>query len=276
MSRLKSGQIWHWLRWAAVAILVFWSLSPILWTVLTSLKWPELIFRDPPAIIFPLDFTGYRQALGESGIYPQLLNTVIVAMAATIVTLLCGALAGYALSRFEFPGRRPLMLGLLAARLLPPISAVVPLYLAASSLGLIDTRLVLVLIYSALNIPFAAWLSKTYIDSVPLDLDESARLDGCSTFETFWRITLPLITPGLVAIGVFVFILSWNEFMFAFMFTSVDARTMPVVLADARGGEQILWQSLTAQASILIMPAVVVGVFLQKYLVAGLTAGAVK
>lgn len=168
------------------------------------------------------------------------------------------------------------MLGLVATRLLPPISAVVPLYLLASDLDLIDTRTILIVIYSALNIPFATWLLKSYIDAVPRELEESAFLDGCGSLRAIQRITVPLIAPGLVATGIFVFILAWNEFMFAYMFTTVNARTMPVVLAEARGGEQILWQMLTAQATVLIVPAVIAGVFLQKYLVRGLTAGAVK
>lgn len=262
-------------KWVMVVCVLAWSLVPIIWTVMTAVKDTSLIFASP-VFLFRPDLAGFRDALSANGIYPQLINSVVVAVCTTIASVACGVLAAYAFSRFEFVGRRTLMLGLLATRLLPPFSAVVPLYLLASDLDLIDSRTILVVIYTALNIPFATWLLKSYIDAVPREIEESAAIDGCGSLRTIVRITMPLIAPGLVATGIFVFFLAWNEFMFAYMFTTVSARTMPVVLAEARGGEQVLWQTLTAQATILIIPAVIAGMFLQKYLVRGLTAGAVK
>lgn len=264
-------------RWVLIAVLIVWSIIPILWNVLTSLKVRTQILEYPPVFIFLPSFDGYRQALtGPNAIYPHILNSVVVACGTTVASLCMAVLAAYAFSRYVFRGRQAIMFGLLATRLLPPISALVPLYLAASNLGLVDTHLVLIIIYTGLNIPFAAWLLKSYIDAVPVELEESAAIEGCGSLRIVQRITLPLITPGLLATGTFVFVQAWNEFMFAFMFTVARARTMPVILADSRGDETVLWQSLTAQATILILPAIALGLLLQKYLVKGLTAGAVK
>ena len=168
------------------------------------------------------------------------------------------------------------MLFVLATRLLPPISAVVPLFMVMNSLRLIDTYWVLLLIYTALNVPFSTWLLKSFIDAVPKDLEESAQVEGCSTIQALWHVILPSVAPGLAATAVFVFVLSWNEFMFAFIFTSIDVRTMPVLLAEARGEGQFLWQDMAAQSTILMIPALLLGLYLQRYLVKGLTAGAIK
>ena len=272
-TRLQAGQAF---RGLTVALLVMWSLGPILWIVMTSLKTRVQIIASPPLLVFTPNLDGYARALGSGGIIRQLGNTVTISVATTVLSLAIGVLAAYAFSRYRFPGRSTLMLGLLATRLFPPIAAVVPLFIVANSLDLIDTRQVLILIYTALNVPFAAWLLKSYIDAVPRDVEEAAIVDGCSTMGVLWRVTVPLMAPGLLATGVFVFILAWNEFMFAFMFTSVVARTVPVVLADARGDEIIFWQDLASQATLLILPAVLLGFLMQRYIVRGLAGGAVR
>jgi multiple sugar transport system permease protein len=274
--RARSVSLGSIVRAVVLAGLVAWSLGPIVWLLLTSFKTRSTIVAFPPAFLFSPDLGGYLRALGPGGILPQLTNTVVIAVGTTLLSLLFGVLAAYAFSRYRFPGRGSIMVGLLATRLFPPIAAVVPLFLLANSLDLIDTRWVLILIYTALNVPFAAWLLKSYIDTVPRDIEEAAFVDGCNTLGVISRITLPLMSPGLVATGVFVFVLAWNEFMFAFMFTSVRARTVPVVLAQARGDEIVFWQDLAAQATILILPTLVLGVLMQRYLVRGLAGGAVK
>jgi multiple sugar transport system permease protein len=265
-----------WLLPIAIVLLLLWSLGPILWIILTSFKTRLDIIASPPTFFFTPNFDGYARAFGANGILPQLQNSIIVSLSTTALSLAIGVLAAYAFSRYRFAGRSFFMVGLLAARLFPPMAAVVPLYLAANSLNLIDTLPVLVLIYTALNIPFAVWLLKTYIDTIPHEIEESATVEGSGVLRTIWQITLPLIAPGLMATGVFVFVLAWNEFMFAYMFTTVDARTVPVVLAEARGDEIIFWQDLAAQATLLILPTVLLGLLMQRYLVRGLAAGAVK
>ena len=276
VARLRLPRAHHVLRAAVVGVLVAWSLGPIVWIVLTSFKTRVEIIAYPPSFIFTPNFDGYARALSSNGILPQLENTLVVAAGSTTLSLLLAVLAAYAFSRFRFRGRSALMIGLLATRLFPPIAAVVPLFIAANALNLVDTREVLILIYTALNVPFAVWLLKSYIDTVPREIEEAAIVDGCTTLGVIRRVTLPLMVPGLLATGVFVFVLAWNEFMFAYMFTSVDARTVPVTLAEARGDEIVFWQDLAAQATLLILPAVLLGVLMQRYLVRGLSGGAVK
>jgi ABC-type glycerol-3-phosphate transport system permease component len=265
-----------WLKAAAIVLLIVWSLGPIVWIAMTSLKTRLDIIAAPPTFFFVPNLEAYVRAFGTNGIVTQLQNSIVISLATTTVSLALSVLAAYAFSRYRFAGRTVLMVGLLAARLFPPIAAVVPLYMTASDLRLVDTLWILIIIYSALNIPFAVWLLKTYIDTVPREIEESAVVEGAGLLRTIIAITLPLIAPGVMATAVFVFVLAWNEFMFAYMFTTIDARTVPVVLAAARGDEIIFWQDLAAQATLLILPTIVLGFLMQRYLVRGLSAGAVK
>lgn len=260
----------------AVALLLAWSLVPILWNILTSFKTRLDIFSLPPKLFFEPNLDAYVQALGPRGILPQLRNSATVAVLTTVATLVMAAMAAYALARYDFRGRRAAMGVLLASRLLPPVSAVVALHLLFSSWGLIDTHLALVLIYCGLNVPLATWLIKSFVEGVPRDLEEAARVDGCRPLGAFMRITVPLAAPGIAATAIFVSVLAWNEFMFAFMFTSVSARTLPVTIAEVRGMDQFLWQQMATQTTILMIPALILSIYLQKYLIKGLTSGAVK
>lgn len=259
-------------------ILCFWSLMPIVWNLMTSVKQRNDIFAIPPVVFFAPNTDAYEAALGASttSVYPELINSLFIAGASTVFTLLVASLAAYSFSHFRFRGRSPLMFAVLATRLLPPISAVVPLFLLLNSWNLIDTHFALIFIYSALSIPFSIWLIKSFIDAIPRELEESALVEGCTPLQALSKITVPLAAPGLATTATFVFVLAWNEFLFAFIFTSVDARTMPVMLVQARGEDQFLWQQMAAQASIVMVPALIMGLFMQRYLVRGLTEGAVK
>lgn len=263
----------------ALGLLTIWSLLPVFWNVLTSVKSRIDIFSYPPKIFVVPDFSPYGRALafeGGQSIWPNMINSIMVATLTTLVTLLLASLAAYSFSRFQFWGRRTLLYIMLATRLLPPMVTIIPLFLLMNSLGLIDTRLVLIIIYSALNIPFATWLTKAFFDTIPRELEEAGLIDGCSWLQALWHITLPLAAPGLAAAAIFVFVLSWNEFTFAFMFTSVKARTLPLLIAQARGDDQIYWQDMAAQATILIALPLLVALVMQRRLVRGLTAGALK
>ncbi|MBZ2195431.1 carbohydrate ABC transporter permease [Occultella gossypii] len=265
-------------RAAAVVALLAWSLFPILWIVLTSLKTRLEILADEPVFWFTPTLDAYRRTLFSpgAGVLSDLLNSVGITMASTVATILVAGLAAYSLARFAFRGKGPVLTFILASRLLPPISAVIPLFLLFSTFGLIDTHAALILVYTALNAPFAAWLLKSFFEGVPKELEEAAELDGCSALGAFFRVTMRLAAPGIVATGIITGNMAWNEFLFAFMFTSVDATTLPLALAELKGGEQIAWQDLGARATLLMLPALTVGLWSQKYLVSGLTAGSLK
>lgn len=259
-------------------LLTLWSILPIGWNILTSFKQRTEIFTASPTIIFQPDFTAYEAALGSgsSSIYPELINSIVVALGSMALTLVMGSLAAYSFSHFRFRARSALMFTVLATRLLPPISAVVPLFMLMTAWRLIDTHWVLILIYTALSLPFSIWLIKSFIDAIPRELEESAMVEGCTPLRALWHITIPLAAPGLATTAVFVFVLAWNEFLYAFLFTTTRARTMPVLLAQTRGEDQFLWQQAAAQATILMIPALLLGLYMQRYLVKGLTAGAGK
>jgi multiple sugar transport system permease protein len=261
-----------------LAILIVWSLTPIFWNVLTSLKQRTDIFARPPRVFFKPTLEYYGNALGPGGssVYKNMRNSLIAAFGTTALTIVVSSLAAYAFSRYRFRGRRSMMLAVLATRLLPPICAIIPLYMVMSDLNLLDTHLVLILIYSALSVPFSIWLLKSFIDAVPRELEESALVEGCTPVSALWRVTLPLAAPGMVAAAVFIFVLSWNEFIFAFMFTSVDARTMPVLMAESRGDDQFFWQDMASQATLLMLPVLALGIYLQRYMIKGMTTGAIK
>ncbi len=274
--RRFSGQM---LKGVLVVLLLIWSLLPIVWIVLTSLKKRVDIFASPPKLLFSPSLDAYRDVLSmghSSSILPNLKNSTVVALGTSLFVLVLASLAGFAFSRYVFPGRRPLLYTVLASRLLPPITAVIPVFLMMSSIKLTDTSWSLILIYTAFNVPLGIWMMKTFFDTVPLDLEEAAMIDGTSRLGALWRVTLPLAGPGFAATAIFVFVSAWNEFMFAFIFTTVRAVTMPVVISQTLGEMQIYWQQMATEATIVILPVLLFSFFLQQHMVRGLTAGALK
>jgi len=259
-------------------VLLGFSLFPIAWIMLTSIKTELDIFSIPPQVFVRPNFTSYTKflGLGSQSALPFIWNSIFIAVVMIVLTLLISSLVVYAFSRYRFRWSGYLLVLMLATCLLPPVTAVVPLYLVFRHLGILDTKLILIMVYTALNIPFATWLMKSFFDGIPKDLEEAAALDGCGALRTFARVTFPLASSGIAATSVFVFLLAWNEFMFAFMLTSVKVRTMPVRLAETIGEMQIFWQDMATLATLIMLPALLVGFFMQRYLIRALTAGAVK
>jgi multiple sugar transport system permease protein len=194
----------------------------------------------------------------------------------SILTLLLGSLAGFAFSRHTFSGENILAFLILWTRTLPPIVAIIPLFLWFSKIGLVDTHLGLVLIYTALNLPFAIWMLKSYFDSVPKELEEAAIIDGCSRLAAFRRITIRLAAPGMAATAIFVAVLAWNEFLFALIFSSVNAKTMPIVVVESIVEYKLYWADMAALGTIVMFPILVFSFFIYKHLVSGLTFGSIK
>ena len=252
------------------------SLGPIYWLIQNSIKLRSDIFSMPPVFIFTPVFDSWRSLITRDAIRESLLNSFIVASLSTVMLLFCGALAAYSLSRFDFPGRRGLLLMFVTTRLMPPITAVIMLYLILGRVGLIDTRIGLVIIYSGLYLPLAIWMLKNTFDSVPKEIEESAQVEGTSHLGAVMRVTLPVAAPSLAASSLLLFINCWNEYMFASLFTRVNARTMTVTLTEALGEFQIYWGDLAAMSTVLIIPVLILSIILQRYLVKGLSAGALK
>ena len=261
-----------------ITLLVLWSLFPIFWNIVTSIKSRSDIFSLTPKFIFSPDWSAFKTAFtpGSSSIYKYLGNSINIALGATSITLVLGIMAAYPLSRNKFRFRSGIWLVILATRLLPPISTIVPLFLMASRLKLVDTYFLLICINVALNLPFSIWLLKSSFDLIPMEIEEASIVDGCSTFQSITRIVLPLVAPGIATAATFVFVQVWNEYTFASIFTATNIRTLPVLIAESRGEDIFLWQDMAARTSIQLIPALLIGLYLQKHLVSGLTAGSIK
>jgi multiple sugar transport system permease protein len=266
----------HGFRTLTMAVLLAFCLIPIGWLVLTSLKTRPEVFASPPVIVFTPTFDSWQKLVQPGPIRKAFFNSIVTASCTTAVTLICSSLAAYAFSRMRFAGRNTLLMAILATRLLPPINGVVVLFLLFTRLHLVDTTTVLVILYTALLVPIAIWLLRTAFDAVPQELEDAAFTDGASRLRVLWHITMPLAAPGLAVTAILMFVLSWNEFMFAYIFTSSEATTVPVLLAKAVGEYGVEWADLTAQATVLLVPVFLVTIFAQRHLIHGLSVGAVR
>jgi multiple sugar transport system permease protein len=263
-------------RGMTLAFLLGFALVPIGWLILTSFKTRVQVFTSPPLVFFSPTLDSWAKLLEPNPLRQALINSLLISIGSVAATLVIAGLAAYAFSRFQFRGAAALLFGVLAVRLLPPINSVVVLYLLFNRLHLVDTIPGLIILYSALLVPIAIWLLRTAFEAVPPEIEEAALIDGCSRMGAFYRITLPLAAPGIAVTALLMFIFSWNEFLFAYMFTSTEAVTIPVILAKNVGEFGIDWADLTAQATVLLLPVLAITFFAQRHLLAGLSGGALK
>lgn len=262
----------------ALTLLVLCAIAivPIAWIILTAFKTRLQIFTPTPLLFFTPTLDAFRKLLSDQTVLRSLSNSLVIAILSALITLILSSLAAYAFSRFRFKGRSAFMIGILATRLMPPITVVIPLFLIFNAWGMIDTPGGLALIYGSLNIPLATWMLKAFFDAIPRELEEAAQIDGASGIGALLRITLPLAAPGFAATLVFIFTLAWNEFMFAFVFTSTKAGTLPILLAQTIGELQIHWSDMAALATVVMIPPLIFSFYMQRHLVAGLQTGAIK
>ena len=258
----------------AVIMVVF--AFPIVWTMLTSLKMPLQTFAIPPVWFFRPTLMNYLAVFEQQPFGRYLFNSIVIALGSTGLALGVGVPAAYAFSALRFHGREAFLIATIGLRMLPPIALVVPLYYIMRRLGLLDTHLALVLVYAMFNAPFVIWMLKGFFDEIPEDVRHSALVDGCSHFRVLWQIMVPLAAPGLFATAVFTYILSWNDFVFALFFTTTKAATLPVAVSGFITEEGVRWGNVGSGGTIILLPVVVFTLIVQKYLVRGMTAGAVK
>jgi multiple sugar transport system permease protein len=260
---------------ALTAITIIFMLP--FWIILTtSLRSRVETFAEAVVLFFKPTFVHYIRVLAEENFPRFALNSLIIAGSTTILVSYLGALAAFALTRFVFKGYRAVVLGIITARMFPPIALLPAFFLLASRLRLVDTRAVVIFAHTAYGLPFIVFMMLGFFYAVPRDLDEAARIDGCSWFGVFNRVLLPNVAPGLAAAAILSFVWSWNEFLFALVLTRANSKTLPVTVSEFLTFTQVDWQGLTAMGTVLIVPAVVITVFAQKHLVRGLTTGAVK
>jgi len=253
-------------------------LVPFIWMLSTSLKTEAEAFRVPPTWI-PIEPTLYAYIYmwvkKNFGIY--FLNSTVISLSTAILSTFFGALAGYGFSRFIFKGRKFLIGFFLATQMLPGVLLVGPYFKILSKFGLYDTRTGLIIAFLTICLPFATWMMKGFIDRIPDDLDQAALVDGCSRFGVFFRIILPVSAPGMVATIIFAFLLAWGDLLWVLCLTSTESMiTVTLGIARTVGEFRIIWPMLMAGALLGGMPAIILYLLLQRLLVQGLTAGAVK
>ncbi len=255
-------------------------LFPVLWMFLTSFKGRGEFFSYPPVFIpKQIDLRNYVGAMvpppdGRGGLQ-SLRDSLIVASASTLVSVVVGSLAAYSIARFRVGGKN-FSFWILSTRMFPPVASALPLFLIFKQFKLLDTHMSLIIANTIFNLPFAIWLLKGFFEDLPVELEESALIDGCSPLGAFWRVALPLVAPGLVATALFAFIFSWNEFMFALLLTRRNVRTLTVLVPSLVGGHEVRWGEIAASGMISVIPCIALALILQRYLVRGLTLGAVK
>ena len=263
---------------AALSAIAF-AIVPILWMILTSLKSNREITQDSSLFPEVLTLENYVSLFSGREFGAYLTNSIIVTAASVAIALALGTIAAYALARFRLWAgmHRYVGFSLLIVRLLPPVVIIIPIFLVAQQLGLLNTRLSLIIIYAAFNVTIVVWMMESFFREIPVDLEEAAMVDGDTRFNAFRRIVLPLAAPGLVATGIFTAITTYNEFLFALVLTSTPtAETMPVGAATLIGRINIDTGAMSAAGVIGALPIVVFSIFVQKHLVRGLTMGAVK
>jgi multiple sugar transport system permease protein len=265
---------------ALLALLAIVMLFPVVWMLETALKESKDIYAVPAKVI-----TGWSPTLehfkkvfsSDSPVLSGFKSSIIVAGFSTLIATLFGVPAAWAYSRFKIPGKKDQLFFILSTRFMPPVVVVIPIFLMFRNFGLLDTRLGLILVYSAFNLPFTIWMMKGFIDDVPAEYEEASMLDGYSRFESFWRVTLPLLIPGIAATAVFALIFSWNEFVFSiFLITTPETRTAPAAIAGLIGGTTTDWGLVAASAMTFAVPVLIFAFLVRKHLVAGVTLGAVR
>jgi multiple sugar transport system permease protein len=264
------------LRFACIGLFVLFVLAPLYWVVITSIK-PVSDYLTTPPVWFPAEptFIHYTAALFAYRGLEGLTNSFVVATATTVLSALLGTLMGYSFARFNTGGPH-LSFWVLSQRFLPPIAIVLPVFLLYRGLGLYDSRIGLVLIYTVITLPLSVWMMYAYFRQLPKEMEEAALVDGCTRFGAFWRVALPLAVPGIIVAAVFAFIFVWTEFFFALNLTSRNAFTLPTIFRAFLGFQGAQYGEASALAVTSLVPSIILGMLVQRHLVRGLTLGAVQ
>lgn len=277
MSSYRILRLLNWVFiYALVILAVILSLAPLVYLLITSFKEPNLTFSLPPVWIFKPTLQNYREVLAGGQFEKYFLNSLIVAFSTTVIALFLGGLAAYGFSRFRFRGAFWLRMSALIPQMLPPITIIVPLYVLFNGLKLLDTRWALIISYLTFTIPLALWMMIGFFDDVPIELEEAAMIDGCTRLGALVRVSLPLVAPGLAATAILAFLYCWNEFLYAVILTGREARTLPVTITSFMTNKAILWGRIAASGSMVLAPVLAFALLAQRYLVRGLSRGAIK
>jgi multiple sugar transport system permease protein len=262
----------------AAALLVVFAGFPFAWMISTAFKESREIFATPPSFL-PRSFTldNLQRLFVETRALTYLKNSIVVSLSTVAVTIAVATPAAYSLTRFRFPGREQLAGTILFTYMFSPIMIIVPFYVMMRFLGLTNTHLGLVLAYTAFCLPFSLWMLRTFFQSIPIDIEQAAMVDGANRVETVLYVVLPLSLPGVLATSIFTFVLTWNDYIFARILISADElKTLPVGIADLYNASVVDWGMIMAAGLVILTPVLAVFFLIQKYMVVGLGAGALK
>jgi multiple sugar transport system permease protein len=262
----------------ALVIFVIWTLAPVAWMLVSSLLNQRALTSTPPDLsLAQLTLANYQGVLatGQS-LLPAMKNSLVISLLTTGIALALGSAAAYAIARLAVPGGNTILLMVLATQMFPGIVIIIPLFIVLSRLGLIDTYLGLVVVYLSFVLPIVIWILKGFFEAIPPELEKAAAVDGASTLQTFLRIVLPISLPPLFAAGIFAFIESWNEFMFAVILTRLHTKTVPIAISEFSGQYQTSVGQMVAAAALASVPVIALAIIFRKYILLGFAEGAIK
>lgn len=299
-------------KWVAGLLVIGYAvltLLPLLWIVATGFKSPADAIAYPPKLVFEPTLEGYvnlfttqtrinpgaTEQLGEALTWydklvrengmvisgtsrygERFLNSVIIGFGSTFLCMVLGTMAAYAFSRFKVPAKEDLLFFILSTRMMPPIAVAIPIFLMFRSLGLSDTHLGMILLYTAVNLSLSVWLLKGFIDEIPIEYEEAALIDGYTRFQAFYKVVLPQAATGIASTAIFCLIFAWNEYAFAVLLTSGTAQTAPPFIPTIIGTSGKDWPAIAAGATIFLVPVMIFTILLRKHLLRGITFGAVR
>ena len=279
MNKMKSKRrMEQVLCYVVLILLALMVLVPVLWMISTAFKTEAQTYSPKPQWIpDPISLESFRKFFTTYNFGRMTLNSLVTCIFDMIICITCACLAGYGVTRFQFKGKKQLMDFLLVTQMFPSVMLVVPFYAVLSKYHMTNKLIGLIIVYAATNVAFSTWMLVSYFKTVPIELDEAARVDGASSFRIFWNIILPLIVPGIAAVAIFVLFSGWNEYMYSSVLISNDQlKTLTVGIISLNSQYQIKWNDLMAASTVSSLPLVVLFICFQKYFIAGMTGGAVK
>ena len=263
------------LRYAAALALTVFFVFPVYWLFIISFKTPAEIFHFPP-VWYPqsIQFANYR-VLFKDGDAATVGNSLVLAGVSTVIAMVLGTMAAYSLVRFKTGGEN-LAVWIISQRMMPPIVIVFPIFLLYVYFGWVDSYHGLIILYTAFSLPYVTWMMRGYIEDIPIELEESALVDGCTRWQVLWRVVFPMARTGLFATAVFTFVFAWNDFLFALVLTRTEVITYTVQVTHYFGGQSNFWAKIAAMSVLGTVPVFFTVATLQRYLVRGISMGAVK
>jgi multiple sugar transport system permease protein len=257
-------------------LILFLMIFPLIWLIITSIKPRLIVFAWPPVWIFKPTLDNYIKVLQEGPFLESLVHSSIVAIGTSIFSIFFAIPGAYALGRLNFKGKQFISLWTLVVRMSPPVAFILALYMWLRALNLIDTYMGLIFVYQITTLPLSLWILRSFFQQIPVEIEEAAKIDGCSNLNMLFMVDLPLVVPGVITAAILSFIMAWNEFFFALILTGNDTRTLPVTIQSFVCSTGIEWGSLAAASIIVTAPVLIFAIMVRKGFIQGLTSGAIK